>query len=256
MSGELVIPEPGALGVLAPPGFAVRVREHVAGLDGLPEVDEMRRQLAALEAYVTDKGQKGEAQAGSRWAEVRIGQLLGPAPEFGSVNQHSEGALPRDVKLDHHERYDFRRLAEHVTVVQAWVDAGKSSRSAVLKEITRREWAAKRDAAVAAVTEKMTAAVSRRAKDAAAKTGDNPAADLTGAVVILRRIDRGMNDLLGHLTARSGGPADPAVRSIVCDYSARWRLTCDALDQLVDTGSIDQQFADLLDRGDDAGGAA
>jgi hypothetical protein len=51
---------------------------------------------------------KTKCRPAQRWCEVRIGELIGPAPEFGSVNQHS--ALHCGAKqLDEHERYWFRK---------------------------------------------------------------------------------------------------------------------------------------------------
>jgi N6-adenosine-specific RNA methylase IME4 len=136
---ELAIPDPSAV---IPAGYHKEARDWFAAADNPQAVDELRRRLAALQKYVRGKESRFEVQAAARWAEVRIGELLGegkPGP------QPESSKLLED--LDHHERHWFRTMAKHVPIVEdciAGIDAvgdsmpPKTLRVPVLNEITKR----------------------------------------------------------------------------------------------------------------------
>jgi N6-adenosine-specific RNA methylase IME4 len=139
-SRELVVPTPGAL---LPPGFAEQAREFFDQCEDLGVADDVRRRLAAFEAYVKGKEAKAEAQSAARIGETRVGELLGePLPN---------GKYPVEVPglnaLNPEERVWFRKMALHRDVVEDCL-AGrtaegepaprKTSRAAVLNEIGKR----------------------------------------------------------------------------------------------------------------------
>lgn len=135
---ELVVPTPGSL---IPPGFVEQARAYFQQQDDLVTADDMRRRLAALETYVRGKDAKEEAQSAARWAEVRIGELLGPA----EVGSHLSAFKGRPLTPE--ERVWFRKMAAHLAIVEDCL-AGRNadgtdgpkrtSRAAVLNEIAKR----------------------------------------------------------------------------------------------------------------------
>jgi N6-adenosine-specific RNA methylase IME4 len=136
---ELAIPDPSAV---IPPGYHKEARDWFAAADNPQAVDELRRRLAALQKYVRGKEAKFEVQAAARWAEVRIGELLGegkpgPPPESSKLFED----------LDKDERHWFRKMARHVPIVEDCIaginDSGdamapKTLRAPILNEITKR----------------------------------------------------------------------------------------------------------------------
>lgn len=131
MSRELVVPAPSTI---IPPGFAEQARSHFQEQDDIDGVDETRRQIAALEKYVKDKASRREAESAGRWAEVRIGQLLGE-PELGG--RGNKVSLASD-SLSVDDRYRFRLLAQYVAIVEECLRSLKTSRKAILDEIRKR----------------------------------------------------------------------------------------------------------------------
>jgi N6-adenosine-specific RNA methylase IME4 len=130
-STALAIPDPREV---IPPGFAEEARRWFETCDDPERVDEARRRLAALEKYVKGKESKGEAQGAARWAEVRIGELLGEPLHTGRGNKISSGF----EILSPDERVWFRKLAANPSIVEECIAGGRTSRSAVLNEITKQ----------------------------------------------------------------------------------------------------------------------
>jgi N6-adenosine-specific RNA methylase IME4 len=129
---ELVVPKPGTL---IPPGFAEHVRAFFDQCEDLPMADEARRRLAAFETYVRGREAKGEAQAAARLGETRIGELLGPAVE-GRPTKTSSALDVSTLTPD--ERFWFRKMAQYRAIVEECLKDRKTSRAAVLNEISRR----------------------------------------------------------------------------------------------------------------------
>lgn len=132
---QIYVPDPYTI---VPAGYASQVRIAVTAINDIEHIDAGRRRMAAIEAYVRDRQQRNEAQAAQRWCEARIGELLGPA----LVGSHSSALEGGGLSGD--ERYWFRRLADHLDIVEAAIADGRTSRAAVLKlidlhYISRRE---------------------------------------------------------------------------------------------------------------------
>jgi site-specific DNA-methyltransferase (adenine-specific) len=128
---DLIIPEtPESL----PERFAARLCDQLATLDSVDAVEECRRRVAALCAYVTRREHKQELEAAQRWCEVRIGELLGPGGEAmrrgkADPSPAGEGSIPRE------DRHRFRLLAAHRDFVAERIAAGTVHRSRLLQQI-------------------------------------------------------------------------------------------------------------------------
>ena len=70
----LVVPSPK----LIPADYADQARHYLAAVDRVDDADDLRRRLAALRKYVTDRQHRDQLQAAECWAAIRIGELLGP----------------------------------------------------------------------------------------------------------------------------------------------------------------------------------
>jgi hypothetical protein len=98
MSALPAIPEPSTLDAEDAAALALRVERWLAATDDLKLVDECRARVAAIEAYLAKRGEPiGEIQRAARLTEIRIGELLGPAPGRGraEMNTHAHSFIPR-----------------------------------------------------------------------------------------------------------------------------------------------------------------
>lgn len=87
--------------------------------------------VAAVEEYLSKKGQEAPAQEAARWLEVRLGELLGP-PE-----NHGPATLTRELRfIPAMDRARFRKLAAHRDLVAELVP---TSRNRILKAIKQAE---------------------------------------------------------------------------------------------------------------------
>jgi hypothetical protein len=104
----LIVPNPQ----LVPADYGDQARHYLATVKNVGDADDLRRRLAALRQYVTDRAHKDQLQAAECWCAIRIGELLGPG-QVGA-NQHTEGSHKREGSdVDYHDRYRFRLLARY-----------------------------------------------------------------------------------------------------------------------------------------------
>lgn len=107
------------------------------------ELREADHRLAAIAEYVKRTSTEGRAkvEAARRRLEVRIGQLLGPAPtpQQSGAKKGSSANEPSPLTKD--ERSQFRKMADHPELVDAVIDDSNdespASRRRVLDEINR-----------------------------------------------------------------------------------------------------------------------
>jgi N6-adenosine-specific RNA methylase IME4 len=129
---DWVIPDPLAEEV--PAGWGIGL---LALLDRIGELPTLDRGRAELGGYVAAYRKKGlgvrELRAGERMVEVRMGELLGPAPGQGSRTDLS-GQIGYDG-LAQPRVAEFRALAEHREDVIAWVKGGTLGRAPLLARI-------------------------------------------------------------------------------------------------------------------------
>jgi hypothetical protein len=115
----------------------------------IEELKEADHRLAAIAEYVKRTSTEGRAkvEAARRRLEVRIGQLLGPAPDPSESKRTdldpslaSEGS-----ELTPNQRSQSRAMADHPEIVEAVIDesddATPASRRRVLDEINRAKQA-------------------------------------------------------------------------------------------------------------------
>lgn len=109
--------------------YRERAIPYFDSVDDVDEVVSDTRRLAALSKYVKDREQRGEVDAARIVAEMRIGELLGPAPGSGHEEKSTGGLLPRQ------DRVRFRKLAEHRLLVLQMLERGVVSRKRILAKI-------------------------------------------------------------------------------------------------------------------------
>jgi len=126
----LVVPSPK----LIPADYADQARHYLAAVDRVDDADDLRRRLAALRKYVTDRQHRDQLQAAECWAAIRIGELLGPDSQGQdgrgrfTVSLNSETA---DVSKD--DRYKFRLLAHYRDELARMVEAEMPTVSRLLR---------------------------------------------------------------------------------------------------------------------------
>lgn len=101
------LPEPSTATVTAMHDGCRRVEMWMSETDDVAMLDEARHWLAAVETYLSAKQAEGPAQTTARLLEARIGDLL---PREAGGRGKPYGAAEG---LGHHERYEFRMMAEH-----------------------------------------------------------------------------------------------------------------------------------------------
>lgn len=132
-TNELAIPEPTDIAPIVPVGFAKQVRVQVEEWSDFDTISEARRRLAALEKYVKDKASQFEVQAGSRWAETRIGELLEEPVQGRHISSDRDRMIAED------DRRLFRLLAANVPIIEECIEEKhKASRKFILDEIRKR----------------------------------------------------------------------------------------------------------------------
>jgi hypothetical protein len=121
------VPEPGA--DLVPADVAAAVVAWLQEADDVGQVNDARLRLEAWEGYLARQSQRStEMVAACRLAEVRIGELLGPA-EMGRPTVSFIA-----MKLfSHQQRHQFRRMAEHSEAITPVIEAGASRRKVMTK---------------------------------------------------------------------------------------------------------------------------
>lgn len=95
--------------------------------------EEVRRRLAALERYVTDRASRASLAAEQRRTEILIGELLGPA-DMGRPKEVTSAGN----KLHHGRRHEFRQLADHAAEVEGLIAEGVTSRPKILALLGKR----------------------------------------------------------------------------------------------------------------------
>jgi DNA methylase len=157
MAAPLALPDPQAVpvatvrSVLIPLAVAKREELRRGGTDAIPSALELNRQLEAFRRYIQDRATRDLLAAEQRRTEVLIGHLLGPVDPGQRTDlepsAHTEGSALRQVKKT--PRYEFRRLAEHEALIEAWLTAERPtvSRVGLLAKLKRMEENAKLDAA-------------------------------------------------------------------------------------------------------------
>jgi N6-adenosine-specific RNA methylase IME4 len=125
-----VVPDPTLTSVDALHQACLTVREWVDDCDNIPAAVEVLARVAAIEEYLSRRGQEGPAQEAARWLEVRIGDLLGPA----SPNGKGDVRVPHEVPKN--RVHEFRKLAAHRDLVADMVPA---SRRRILHVIRQTE---------------------------------------------------------------------------------------------------------------------
>jgi len=129
---ELVIPNRPSTEIAT--GFHLRVRNQVQAVSNIDEVAEGRRRLAAWQAYVTNRNQRDELQAASRWCEMRIGALLGKG-EAHRPKKTSPASEVYDIAKD--DRHKFRQLYENRKIIEPLILKGTVSRAKLLAAIKK-----------------------------------------------------------------------------------------------------------------------
>jgi hypothetical protein len=127
---------------LIPAGLAKTIRSDLARVEDVAVVEEGRRRLAALRAYVTRREHKDECQEAERWCELRIGELLGKGERGRPSRQSQENSVATELKISKDDRHEFRLLAQHKRDVAKWIEGGCRSRAGLLAKISGKTRAA------------------------------------------------------------------------------------------------------------------
>lgn len=117
-----------------------QVETWASEVDDVHAIKDSKNRLAAIDEYLRRTTSEGRARMATamRRLEVRIGQLLGPA-QMGRPTEESVVA----TELSHHERSDFRNMAEHADTVEEVIanstDENPASRRQVIAAIKDKE---------------------------------------------------------------------------------------------------------------------
>lgn len=120
--------------------YASVIVEWAESSDSVDEVRDAANKWAAITEYIRRTSTQGVAAAegAMRRLEVRVGELLGPAPAPGRPNK--ETSVTTDISRD--ARSEFRKMAANADVVEEVIanstDDEPPSRRKVLGEIDRR----------------------------------------------------------------------------------------------------------------------
>jgi len=119
-AGELVVREPSSL--VQVESTCVGIEEWAAACDSVPELRDAGNKLSAIDQYLAKTTKEGRSRvaAAQRRLEVRIGQLIGPAPD-PSESRRSDldpSSTNDGSDLTRNERHEFRRMADHEDVVE------------------------------------------------------------------------------------------------------------------------------------------
>lgn len=133
-----VIPDPVASSVDVLHQACSAVRVWADECDDVGDAYEALAKVAAIEEYLSRKGQAGPAQSAARWLEVRIGDLLGDAEHGGDRRSDQVTRVLHEIPAM--DRVRFRKLAAHRDLV---ADMVPTSRNRILKVIKQAESADK-----------------------------------------------------------------------------------------------------------------
>jgi N6-adenosine-specific RNA methylase IME4 len=111
-----------------------QIAELIPAIDDFEWLEETRAQAQALEAYLRDKEMQAPMLGTQRRIEARIGQLLGDAKPGPSILRHDV----RFQEVDHHDRHDFRLLANAFDNLHLDFEEWRKSRRALIKLIRHR----------------------------------------------------------------------------------------------------------------------
>jgi N6-adenosine-specific RNA methylase IME4 len=128
---ELAIPDPFTTDLAE--GWGLDLLGVVDRIDDLAQLDNGRAELGGYVAAYRKKGKDArELQVGERVTEIRMGELLGPAPKPGpkQSGQINYDGLPQ-ARVS-----EFRKLAAHREDVLAWLKGGTRGRAALLARIS------------------------------------------------------------------------------------------------------------------------
>ena len=87
---------------------------------------EAASRLAALQKYVHNREQRDELQAGQRWCELRIGELIGKGeegwptagPGRGHKKTNTSPASEVFIAIPKDDRHKFRLMAQNKKIVE------------------------------------------------------------------------------------------------------------------------------------------
>lgn len=128
---ELALPDPTREPV--PAGWSEALLERLPDVADVVALDSGRATIAGyIAAYRAKGADTRELQRGERFVEVRIGELLGPAPQRGGAR---EAGANSGESLDSARAAEFRQLAAYRDRVIAWVRAGVLGRAKLLANI-------------------------------------------------------------------------------------------------------------------------
>lgn len=117
------------------------VEAWAASVESVPDLQDAANRLAAVDEYLARTSTDGRARVAAtvRRLEVRIGQLLGPAPDPSQSRRADLDPSVTNDGLSRNQRHDFRRMAEHPEIVEAVAeestDEDPPSRRKVLQRI-------------------------------------------------------------------------------------------------------------------------
>ena len=139
MSTELAIPDP--LTEVVPQGWGIDLLATLDRIDDLARLDTGRAEMAGyVAAYRKKRIDVTELRTGERMTEVRMGELLGPAPTTGRPpGTDGKGPDQGHSELASQRRSEFRQLAANREDVIAWVKGGTLGRAALLARIAAKQ---------------------------------------------------------------------------------------------------------------------
>lgn len=109
----------------------------------IPELRDASHKLAAIDEYLSRTSTEGRARvaAAQRRLEVRIGTLLGPADNGG--DRKSDQFIREVTELTPNERTTFRKMAEHVEIVEGAIAESTDEQPASRRKVMERVRASK-----------------------------------------------------------------------------------------------------------------
>lgn len=131
---ELALPDPSREPI--PAGWSESLLQRLADLEDVGTLDSGRATIAGYIAAYRAKGtDTRELQRGERFVEVRIGELLGPAPQWGGDRSEASSLQNLPEGMDKARASEFRQLAAWRDLVIEWVRAGTLGRAKLLANV-------------------------------------------------------------------------------------------------------------------------
>ena len=134
--------EPGTVALADIPAIiarSVEIRAHCRSTKNQALAEKLKRSLAALSSYVTNKRMWKAIEGEIRLTEVLIGGLLGPAVVGGHASLRSDVPAQNVSEVSPQRRVEFREMAAAPDVVAELVGKGITARAKILNEIGRRQ---------------------------------------------------------------------------------------------------------------------